>query len=266
MSVQVFDLVLLLLLAVSAYFSARRGFVDETLSIVGWVLAVFATLFFGPWAAAALHHSISPAWIGTIAGYAFVFMAVLLSVTFMTSWVSRDTKRSRLGPLDSVLGAAFGILRGLVVVTLIYMAFSMAIPPRHQPDWLVHARAMPVIRKTAEILVWMVPNDSVRRRLPKLDAAAGGAQPAPAPAPGKSDLRPAADEDESAPTPAKVAAPEGVNKNDKYVMPEPRPKQVESGSRKPPAAKHRKAGYGTQDREALDRLIEKSGKGDSGKP
>lgn len=278
MTVQVLDLILVVFLAVSAYFAARRGFVDESLSIVGWVLAVLATLYFGPWAAEALRHSISPAWIATIGGYGLVFLAVLLSVMFLTSWISHDAKRSRMGPADGVLGALFGVVRGLVIAALVYLVFSAALPPKHQPDWITQARCLPVIRKTGDLLLSIVPNSALRRHL----SAASDAPPAANAAPAhsavvkKSTARPEPLIEDEAPVRASVPKQTGsahresvklmLQKDDETVIPRLRPKRAanppEKSDVKPPAAKHRKAGYGTKDREALERLIEENGKGE----
>jgi membrane protein required for colicin V production len=266
MTIQVLDLILALFLTVSAYLAARRGFIEETLSIVGWVLAIFATLYFGPWAAQALRHSISPAWIGTVAGYGAVFLVVLLAVLFVTSWISHDAKHSRMGPVDGILGAAFGLVRGLVIIGFLYLMFSVVIPPRHQPDWIAKAQFLPVIRTSADILVALVPSDTWRKHLaPAKDVGPDDAAPA-----GKTAARPEAQDDE-----AVAQSPENAENRTrkerenkavtteaedyKMVIPRIRPKFQGKPTVAPPAAKHRKAGYGETDRKALDRLIEKNG-------
>ena len=52
-------------------------------------------------------------------------------------------KHSPIGPLDRALGVAFGVVRGLVIVGLAYMAFTYFVPIRKQPAWLTEARSLP---------------------------------------------------------------------------------------------------------------------------
>ena len=76
-------------------------------------------------------------------------------------------KNSPIGPLDRALGIAFGVVRGLVIVGLAYLAFTYFVPIRQQPDWLTEARTLPLMQSTAEVLLSLVPNQDHARSSPR---------------------------------------------------------------------------------------------------
>ena len=70
----------------------------------------------------------------------------------MTARFSDSVKHSPIGPLDRAAGVAFGIVRGLVIVGLAYMAFTYFVPIRNQPRWLTEARLLPMVQSAADVL------------------------------------------------------------------------------------------------------------------
>jgi membrane protein required for colicin V production len=73
--------------------------------------------------------------------------------------VSRRVKQSGLSAVDRSLGLVFGLLRGVVLVCLGYLALSWALPPdeRQQPAWMTHARTLPFLETGADRLRALVP-------------------------------------------------------------------------------------------------------------
>jgi membrane protein required for colicin V production len=235
---QPLDLVVVLIVIVSTVYATIRGFVNETLSILAWVAAALAALFFGPWAAGMTEKMFSPHWLGALAGYAFIFLLTVLPLSFMTFRLSQSVKRSQIGPLDRSLGAAFGVVRGLVIVGVAYLIFTIIVPTAMQPEWVTKARLLPVIRSSAEAIASLVPEH---------DKA-----PPPAAVP-KSQL--------DVPPPSPPASEPRGGRPDSA-----RPTKRNTSHAEPDAAKHRNKTYGAKDREALDKLIEATNKESDGKP
>ena len=230
---QFLDVVLVLFVLVSAIYATYRGFVAESLAVFAWIAAAFATLYFGPWTAYWMEGMVDPRWLGEIVGYAVVFIVVLLPIHFASSRFAESVKKSQVGTLDGALGAAFGIVRGFAVVGIAYLVLTAIIPVAEQPRWITNARLMPVVRKSAEVVSSLIPDQSRAHR--GHEAAAKSAE-TPTPAPETTAKRA-----ESAPVPAP----------------------------KPVATKHSKKTYGAKGRQGLDTLLEtttynKSDK--SGKP
>src|SRR5712691_6413767 len=104
------DLLAIVVVLGSAAYATWKGFVSETLSIVGWAAAAFASLYFGTWAGERLHGLISSDWLAMLACYAIVFMIVLIPLSFGSNRFAEGVRQSPVGPLDRVLGATFGVV------------------------------------------------------------------------------------------------------------------------------------------------------------
>ena len=233
MEIQFLDVVVVLAIIVSTAYATYRGFVDESLSIVSWVAEALAMLYFGPMVARMLRHVMSPDWLGWIVGYASVFLVVVIPLSFMTFRLSRNVKKSQVGPLDGSLGAAYGVVRGLAIIGVIYLIFSAIVPIPLQPGWVARARLLPLIRGSAEVIASLMPDRHLE-------------SPAPPPSP-KAAVVPPENKVTPAPTHKTAAKP---------VKP----------AKKTAAKKHVKKTYGVKDRHALEKLIEDTDKGKSAKP
>jgi membrane protein required for colicin V production len=152
------DVLVVLTVIISTGFAIWRGFIRETLSIFAWAAAAFTTLYFGPTAASLLHARFPSTWFAPILGYAGTFLIVLLPLSFFSYRFSESVKNSPVGAVDRSLGSAFGVVRGLAIVGLAYLAFSMLVPIPRQPDWMTKARLLPVIQESSHVLVSLVPS------------------------------------------------------------------------------------------------------------
>lgn len=170
------DLLVVAIILVSAIYAMYRGFVSETLSIFAWAAAAFATLYFGPALAHFLHGRINPAWLGNVFGYGVVFLLVFIPLSFISYRISQGVRESPVGTLDRVFGLAFGVVRGLAIIGLIYFVFSSFVKVKDQPDWVTQARTLPLIQSSTEVLLSLVPSRD--RLLPmQVKQAGNGAKP-----------------------------------------------------------------------------------------
>lgn len=158
LSVTFIDFLIVLIIVVSAAYAAWRGFVSETLTIFEWVAAALACLYIGPYLIPMMRSLFSQEWLASLLAYASVFLAVFIPFAFLSHRISQGVKSSPIGPLDRVAGVGFGILRGLVIVGLAYLAFTYFVPIRQHPRWLVEAELLPMVQNTSEVLLSIVPN------------------------------------------------------------------------------------------------------------
>src|SRR5580704_16139102 len=158
LSVTFLDCLIVLIIVVSAGYAAWRGFLWETLTIFAWVAAAFACLYFGPYIIPLTRSLVQTEWLASLLAYAAVFLAVFIPLAFMTARFSASVRHSPIGPLDRAAGVAFGIVRGLVIVGLAYLAFTYFVPIRQHPRWLTEARLLPMIQSTADVLLSVVPD------------------------------------------------------------------------------------------------------------
>jgi membrane protein required for colicin V production len=167
------DPIVIVVIFVSATYATYRGFVSETLSIFAWAAAAFATLFFGPKIAPYARGWVSQPVLGQLIGYAAIFLAVLIPLSFMSFRFAESVKHSPVGTLDRSLGAVFGIVRGLAIIGLAYIAFTFVVSVAKQPDWLTQAKTLPIIRGSAQVMLSLVPDQHLG------EAKADLAQPEP---------------------------------------------------------------------------------------
>lgn len=172
------DVLVVAVILVSAGFAAWRGFVQESLSIFAWAAAAFAALYFGP-AVVPLLKGVLSGWGALLAAYAGIFVIVVLPLSFVSYRFAENVRHSPVQGLDRILGMAFGVVRGLVIVGVLYLVFSMLVPIPRQPRWMLQARLLPLIQKSSEVILAVIPNqdsDGAWRR-PSRRAA----RPAPRP-------------------------------------------------------------------------------------
>jgi membrane protein required for colicin V production len=158
LSVNFIDCLVVLIVVVSAGYAGWRGLIWETLTIFAWGSAALASLYLGPYILPLTRSLVSQAWLASVLAYAAIFMAVFIPLAFMTHRFSQTVKNSPIGPLDRAAGVAFGVVRGLVIVALAYLAFTYFVPIRNQPSWVTEARVLPIIQSTADVLLSVVPN------------------------------------------------------------------------------------------------------------
>jgi membrane protein required for colicin V production len=78
-----------------------------------------------------------------------IFLIVLIIVHLITARISDTILDSRVGIIDRILGFAFGVLRGFVLVVIPYMFYESFVPdPNQQFPWVREASSLPYIKST----------------------------------------------------------------------------------------------------------------------
>jgi membrane protein required for colicin V production len=165
------DVVLLAILAISGLVAMYRGLTRELLSIVSWAAAAGAVVYFiryhRPFAEEVAKQFANPVqtsyiYVAQVAIGGLIFLVVLVVVHLITSRISDTVLDSRIGAIDRILGFAFGVVRGFVLVVIPYMFYESFVPdPRQQAPWVREAISLPYIKSTGDsfrvMLVRLVP-------------------------------------------------------------------------------------------------------------
>lgn len=128
------DMVVLGILGVSVLVGVMRGLVFELLSLLGWIAAWFAAQWLAPWIAPYLPIGQAGSALNHGAAFAVGFIAALLLWGLAAQLVRMLMRASPLSPVDRVLGAGFGLLRGLVVLLVITTVVGLT-PMGRSPAW-----------------------------------------------------------------------------------------------------------------------------------
>ncbi|WBY03092.1 CvpA family protein [Ramlibacter tataouinensis] len=128
------DWVFLGVLAFSLLLGALRGLVYEVLSVLSWfaafVLAQWLAPLVAPWLP--MGGAVEP--LRYAAGFAIVFVLAVF-VGGLLAWASRKLIEAvGLRPVDRTLGAAFGLVRGMVLLLVLAVVVNMT-PLRSAPWW-----------------------------------------------------------------------------------------------------------------------------------
>lgn len=122
-----FDFALIGIMSISVLIGLWRGAVYEVFSLLGWPLAFVLSKYCAPQLAAML--PVNTEATRTALAYALVFIAALLVWAMLVWLLSRLIKAVGLGFVDGLLGALFGVLRGvLVVLVLVWVAGMTHLP------------------------------------------------------------------------------------------------------------------------------------------
>lgn len=129
----VLDWVLLGVLAFSLLLGLLRGLVYEVLSVLGWIAAFVLAQWLAPQVGGWLPMENAAEPLRYAAGFTIVFVAVAFAGG-MLAWATRKLVEAvGLRPVDRLLGAAFGLVRG--VVLLLALAVVVNMTPLRTSQW-----------------------------------------------------------------------------------------------------------------------------------
>lgn len=140
-----------IILLVSGTVGFFRGFIRESIALAAWLVGLWVAWHYAwvvnPWLGGALSEPGVREWTGR----AIVLLAVLLLGALVGSLVSHYARRAvAIAAVDRLLGVAFGLLRGVVVIGLFVLA-GRAVNLDLEP-WWDETRSMPAASSVANWL------------------------------------------------------------------------------------------------------------------
>jgi len=113
------DIALAAFLLLSVLIGLARGFVFELLSLVGWFAAWFAGLWLTPMFVGYVHIGEPGSSLNHGVTFACVFLVALVVWSLAARLVRAMIRATPLSAFDRLLGAGFGLVRGLVVLLVV---------------------------------------------------------------------------------------------------------------------------------------------------
>ncbi len=157
------DIVVLVVLALSALVGLSRGFTREVLGIGGWVGAFFISLYGLIFIRPFLVSYIKDPFVLDVVAGSTLFLISLILLTMLSRHLSIKVKSGALGGLDRSLGLVFGFARGWILLSLALLVFSFFVAkPEKWPTAIRTAKSMPYIIMAASWLRKLVPEDAVK--------------------------------------------------------------------------------------------------------
>ncbi|MBI3384178.1 MAG: CvpA family protein [Aquabacterium sp.] len=128
------DLLLLVGLGLSVVVGIWRGLVKELLSLAGWAVSYFCAQWFGAGMGANLPVGQPGERLNVLAGMVVVFVLALLGWALISWAITQVVRASPLSAPDRLLGAGFGLMRGVVVALAVVTLVGMT-PVAKWPSW-----------------------------------------------------------------------------------------------------------------------------------
>lgn len=149
-----FDYAVLIIVGLSVIFSIMRGMVKEVLAIVGWVAAFYVGRTYTDQLLPMMPADIPTESLRVLAAFLVLFLATLLLASLLGIAISAIIKKIGLGWLDRLLGAAFGVIRGLLIVCiLVFLAGFTELPK--DARWRNAMFSAPIEALVVSLLPWV---------------------------------------------------------------------------------------------------------------
>lgn len=157
-----FDYAVMVILLVSLGMGIYRGLVSEVLAVLGWVAAFFLARAYAMWVGDHLLQRWLPqAELRYALGIVLVVLVTLILVNFARRLVTALMQSLGLGALDRLLGAVFGLMRGLLIVLIAVIVGGLTDWPQ-EPWWREAVLAPPLEATALKVKHWL-PNDLVKK-------------------------------------------------------------------------------------------------------
>jgi membrane protein required for colicin V production len=154
------DWLLLAVLLLSVLLGAWRGLVYEVLSVAGWVAAfVLAQAYADEVASMLPLTGVSPP-IQLAAGFMVVFIAVAFAGGLLAWMVKKLVASVGLRPVDRILGSAFGLARGVVMLLALAVVVSMS--PMRDAVWWKDSSVASLLVSTLHAIKPLLPEPVAR--------------------------------------------------------------------------------------------------------
>lgn len=144
------DYAILGLISISLVIGLFRGFVEEAFSLVLWIVAIWAGLTFSREFSVLLESVISLPSARIAAAFAALFFSVLIFGALINFVLRKLVRQTGLTGSDRFAGMIFGIVRGLVVVTVCIMLAGLT--PLPEDAWWKESTLIPPFQSLA---VWL---------------------------------------------------------------------------------------------------------------
>ena len=149
----IIDILILIIILTSCIVATFRGFIKETFSIVSWVFSLFVAFNLFEKFKLELIDYISQKIIIDVIAFSFPFLTTLFISHLISKWLSPKFNFSEILFIDKVFGFLFGVLRGMLIVILLYLGFLYLIGKEKQlPDLLLEAHTYKYLKITTDFL------------------------------------------------------------------------------------------------------------------
>jgi len=158
-----FDYLLVAIVGFSGALAVLRGLVREGMALLGWLVGFVVASRLAGSVAQILSRSagssqVAPVSIlGAVGAFLGLFLASLVIMTLVGRLARSLVGRAGLSLADRVLGLTFGLARGVFVILVAFLAFSLF--DVSEPAWMADSLLTPICHAGVAHLVEWLPQD-----------------------------------------------------------------------------------------------------------
>ncbi len=149
-----FDYVALAIIGLSIILSVMRGFFREALAILGWIAAFVTAKTYASQILPMMPEDIPTESLRILAAFLVLFFATLLVATLLAIALSSVFKKMGLGWLNRLLGAFFGLARGILIVCIVVFLAGLTELP-NDARWRNAMFSAPLEALVISMLPWV---------------------------------------------------------------------------------------------------------------
>jgi membrane protein required for colicin V production len=182
----IFDGVVAGVIVISAILAYSRGFVRETLSIAGWIIAAIVAFLFAPRAKELMFEIPylgdflnGSCELAVIAAFAAVFAVALVVISLFTPLFSSAVQHSSIGGVDAGLGFLFGVARGVLLIVVALIAYDRVVG--NEPIAMISdSRSAEIFQVMQTRIEEQIPSDAPGWIVQRYEELVNSCGPAPA--------------------------------------------------------------------------------------
>lgn len=171
----VIDGIVAIILLASVIIAFLRGFIREILTIFGIIGGMAASYFGGPYFAPVvkdwlgvvdgeepekLFDIVPYPLLGDIVAYSSLLIVFLIIFSVISHYISEFAKSVGLGAIDRTLGVVFGLVRGVLLLGLLYLPFYYLADDEQKERWFGESRSHVYIEETSRWIAGFIPQDA----------------------------------------------------------------------------------------------------------
>ena len=156
-AVNLVDVIIIVVILISGLLALYRGFLTEALGVAGWIGATIVTLTLFSTAQPFTRKFIPVNLAADIISGIALFLLSLVVISLITHSLANIIRGKKASFFDRTLGLLFGMLRGIVLLAFLYLLIIQFIPPEEHPHWIKESKTVPIIKKSSEWIMLIVP-------------------------------------------------------------------------------------------------------------
>jgi membrane protein required for colicin V production len=157
--INITDLLIGVIILISALLAFVRGFFREVLAIAAWIGAFFVALYGFGHVQPYVSQVIGNETISNIAAGVGLFVVAVIIFSIVSHLIAGTLKGSGLGAVDRSLGFVFGLIRGALIVSALHLMLQWVIDTQNPPSWLREAQSLPLIEDGSAFLLTLLPEN-----------------------------------------------------------------------------------------------------------